>query len=150
MNQSEAFSWRGDPDVPPFPDEYPLIVFDGRCVLCSANAHFVLRRDHRAKFRLTDAQSSLGLALYRHFGLRSDEEGTMIVLRDGRLLTHSDAAIAIADVLGWPWRAAAIARLVPSGLRNSLYRWVARNRFRWFGRRETCWLAPPEMLGRIL
>ena len=96
--QRRAFSWRGDPDVPSFPDDHPLIGFDGTCVLCSANAHFVLRRDHRRTFRLTHAQSALGLALYRHFGLRSDEQGTMILLRDGQLFTHSDAVIAIAQL----------------------------------------------------
>jgi predicted DCC family thiol-disulfide oxidoreductase YuxK len=144
--QRRAFSWRDDRDVPSFPDDHPLIVFDGTCVLCSANAHFVLRRDRRRIFRLTHAQSALGLALYRHLGLRSDERGTMIALRDGQLLTHSDAAIAIADGLGWPWRAARLASLAPRPLRDLVYRWIARNRYRWFGRRETCWL-PPSGLG---
>jgi predicted DCC family thiol-disulfide oxidoreductase YuxK len=150
VTQNRAYSWRGDPAVPSFPDDHPLIVFDGQCVLCSANAHFVLRRDRRRVFRLTHAQSALGLALYRHFGLHSDEHGTMLVIRDGRLLTHSDAAIAIGEGLGWPWRAAQVATLVPRPLRNLLYRWIARNRFRWFGRRETCWLPAPELRDRIL
>jgi predicted DCC family thiol-disulfide oxidoreductase YuxK len=150
MTEGRAYSWRGDPEVPDFADDYPLIVFDGECVLCSANAHFVLRHDRRRRFRLTHAQSPLGLALYRHFGLRSDEQGTMLVIRDGRLLTHSDAAIAIADGLGWPWRAARLATLVPRFARNVVYRWIARNRFRWFGRRETCWLPAPQLRDRIL
>jgi predicted DCC family thiol-disulfide oxidoreductase YuxK len=144
------FSWRADPDVPAFPDRHPLIVFDGECVLCSANARFVLRRDRRRRFRLTTAQSPLGAALYRHFGLRADEEGTILVLRDGRLLTDSEAVIAIPAGLGWPWRAAAALRIVPRPLRDALYRLVARNRFRWFGRRDTCWVPAPADAGRIL
>jgi predicted DCC family thiol-disulfide oxidoreductase YuxK len=134
------YSWRTDPGVPRFDDGHKLIVFDGECVLCSANARFVLRRDRRRSFRLTTAQSPLGAALYRHFGLRADEEGTILVLDRGRLLTGSDAVIAIPAGLGWPWRAAAALSLVPRALRDPVYRWVARNRLRWFGRRETCWV----------
>ncbi|HEX8571638.1 MAG TPA: DCC1-like thiol-disulfide oxidoreductase family protein [Allosphingosinicella sp.] len=144
------YSWRSDPDVPRFDDEHPLIVFDGECVLCSANAQFVLRRDRSRRFRLTVAQGPLGAALYRHFGLRADEEGTFLVLQGGRLLTDSDAAIAIPSGLGWPWRAAAAFRLVPRALRDRAYRWIARNRFRWFGRRESCWAPEPADSGRIL
>jgi predicted DCC family thiol-disulfide oxidoreductase YuxK len=146
----ELFSWRDDPEVPAFADDHPLIVFDGDCVLCSANARFVLRNDRRRRFRLTTAQSPLGAALYRHFGLRSDEEGTILVLEGGRLLTDSDAAIAIPAGLGWPWRIAAAARILPRPLRDSLYAWVARNRLRWFGRRETCWVPAPADSDRIL
>lgn len=149
MDQA-AFSWRADPDVPAFADEHPLIVFDGECMLCSANARFVLRHDRRRRFRLTTAQSPLGRALYRHFRLRSDEEGTIIVLDRGRLFTDSDAALAIPAALGWPWRLAAGLGIVPRPLRDRLYRWVARNRFRWFGRRETCWLPAPADSDRIL
>ena len=136
--------------MPAFADEHPLIVFDGQCVMCSANARFVLRHDRHRRFRLTTAQGPLGAALYRHFGLRSDEEGTFLVVEDGLLLTDSDAALAIPAGLGWPWRLAAAARIVPRPLRDSLYRWVARNRFRWFGRREACWVPAPADRDRIL
>jgi predicted DCC family thiol-disulfide oxidoreductase YuxK len=146
----EPYSWRSDPDVPAFPDQYPLVVFDGECVLCSANARFVLGRDRRRRFRLTTAQGPLGAALYRHFGLPSDEEGTILVIDRGRLLTDSDAALAIPAGLGWPWRIAAAARIVPRPLRDRAYRMIARNRFRWFGRRETCWLPAPADSDRIL
>ena len=146
----EPFSWRNDPDVPAFPDAHPLIVFDGNCVMCSANARFVLRHDRRRRFRLTTAQSPLGASLYRHFGLRADEEGTILVLDGGRLLTDSEAVIAIPAGLGWPWRIAAGARIVPRSLRDRLYRRLARNRFRWFGRRDTCWVPAPADSDRIL
>ncbi|HYJ82783.1 MAG TPA: DCC1-like thiol-disulfide oxidoreductase family protein, partial [Allosphingosinicella sp.] len=99
---AEPYSWRSDAAVPAFADSLPLIVFDGECVLCSAGAHFVLRHDRSRHFRLTIAQGPLGAALYRHFGLRADEEGTILLLDGGRLLTDSDAALAIAAGLGWP------------------------------------------------
>jgi predicted DCC family thiol-disulfide oxidoreductase YuxK len=126
----------------------PLIVFDGLCVLCSANARFVLRHDRRRHFRLTTAQGSLGAALYVNLGL--DPDATMLVIEDGRALTESDSFIAIARGLGWPWRAAAAAKILPKGVRDRFYRLIARNRFRLFGRRETCWVPAPGDAERIL
>lgn len=150
MNEAEAYSWREDPEVPGFPDQHPLIVFDGECVLCSANACFVLRWDKGGQFRLTTAQGQLGQALYRHFGLAGSDYQTMLVLDGGRLYTQSDAALRIARGLGWPWRGAGALRLVPRPVRDALYRLVARNRFRLFGRRETCWVASPAERERVL
>lgn len=150
MASRPPFSWRSDPAVPCFPDDRPLIVFDGACVLCSASAQFVLKHDRAKRFRLTTAQGPVGSGLYRHFGLRDDEEGTMILLDGARLHTEAAAAIAIAHGLGWPWRAAALARLIPAPVRDRVYRAVARNRFKWFGRRETCWLPSPADVDRVL
>jgi predicted DCC family thiol-disulfide oxidoreductase YuxK len=133
------------------PENLPLIVFDGMCVLCSANARFVLRHDRERRFRLTTAQGPLGAALYRRFDLATDDYETMIVIdENGRLHTESDGAIAIFSRLGWPWRAAAAARIVPKRLRDPLYRLVARNRYRLFGRREACWVPSPDEADRIL
>lgn len=126
----------------------PLIVFDGQCVLCSANARFVLRHDHRRRFRLTTGQSEMGRLVQLHFG--TDAERTIIVVENGRALVRSDAIVAIARGLGWPWRAAAIFGLAPRCLRDPFYDLIARNRYRWFGRRETCWLPDPADADRIL
>ena len=147
---ARPYSWRDDPGVPHFPDEDTLVVFDGECVLCSANARFVLDHDRRLRFRVAAAQSPLGEALYRHLGYPQGDYETLLVLEQGRLLVESDGAIAIAVGLGWPWRAAAAARLVPRSLRNRFYRLVARNRFRLFGRRRTCWVPAPEHRDRML
>jgi salicylate hydroxylase len=144
------FSWRTDAAVPPFADDKPLIVFDGECVLCSGGAQFVLRHDRARRFRLTTAQGPLGRALYRHFGLRDDEEGTMLLLSEGRLLTESSAILAIAQGLGGPWRAAALVAALPRGLRDRVYRFVARRRLRWFGRRDTCWMPSAADADRLL
>ena len=130
--------------------EPALIVFDGECVLCSRTAQFVLKRDRRRRFRLTTAQGATGQALYRQLGLSTARFETMLVVKDGRALTESDAALAIAAGLGWPWRAAAAARILPRHLRDAAYRLVARNRYRWFGRRETCWAPTADVRDRIL
>jgi predicted DCC family thiol-disulfide oxidoreductase YuxK len=127
-----------------------IVVFDALCPLCSANARFILKRDRARRFRLASVQSDVGRALYTRFGLDADDPDTMLVVHGDRLYRDSDAVLAIARALGAPWSAAAAARLVPRALRDAAYRWVARNRYRLFGRRETCWLPAPEYRDRLL
>lgn len=128
----------------------PLIVFDGECVLCSGSARFVLRRDRARRFLLTTAQDGAGQALYGALGLPRREFESMLVVEDGVVLSDSDAVLAVAAGLGWPWRLAGLARLVPAPLRDAAYRLVARNRYRWFGRRESCWRPDPADADRVL
>jgi predicted DCC family thiol-disulfide oxidoreductase YuxK len=129
---------------------HPVIVFDGECVLCSANAQFVLRHDRAGHFRLASMQSEAGAALYRRFGIDPADPETMIVVEGGRALRDSDAVLAVWRGLGWPWKAAGVFAAVPRALRDPLYRWVARNRYRLFGRRETCWMPSADQRERIL
>lgn len=128
----------------------PIIVFDAMCVLCSANAQFVLRFDKRGHFLLASMQGEVGTALYRQYGIDPANPETLIVVDGDRLLRDSDAVLAIHAGLGWPWRALAAFRLVPRALRDPIYRWVARNRYRLFGRRESCWAPSPEQRARVL
>ena len=128
----------------------PVIVFDGDCVMCSGSAQFVLRHDRRGRFRLATAQGDAGRTLYRELGLRADEEGTILLVEDGRVATESDAVVGIAAGLGWPFRAALLARLVPAAWRDAAYRFVARRRYAWFGRREACWNPEPGQAERVL
>jgi predicted DCC family thiol-disulfide oxidoreductase YuxK len=128
----------------------PIIVFDAECVLCSANAQFVLRHDRKARFLLASMQGEAGAALYRRFGIDPADPDTMIVVEGERVLRDSDAVLAVWRGLGWPWRAAGVFALVPRGLRDGAYRWVARNRYRLFGRREVCWVPDARWRERIL
>ena len=128
----------------------PIILFDAQCVLCSANARFVLRFDRAARFRLAAMQGDVGAELFRRNGLDPADPETILVIDGDRVWRNSDAVIAIYAGLGWPWRVALLARIVPHGMRDALYRWVARNRYRLFGRRDTCWLPRPEFADRLL
>jgi predicted DCC family thiol-disulfide oxidoreductase YuxK len=131
-------------------DQGPIIVFDAMCVLCSANAQFVLRHDHIGRFRLASMQGDTGTALYHRCGMDPADPDSMIVVDGAKMLRDSDAVLGIYAGLGWPWKALSLLRLVPRTLRNPAYRWLARNRYRIFGKRETCWLPTPEQAGRIL
>ena len=130
--------------------EGPIIVFDALCVLCSANARFVLRHDRARRFRLASMQGATGAALYHAHGIDPADPETLILVERGRVLRDSDAVLAIYAGCGWPWRAAAALRWLPRALRDPAYRWVARNRYRLFGRRESCWLPSPQDRGRVL
>ena len=145
-----AYSYRTDAGVPGFPDDRPIIVFDGYCALCSGWARFVLRQDRTARYRLLPAQTPLGRALYRHYGLDPENYETNILLEDGRAWFKSEGSIRMAQGLAPPWSAASALRLIPAGLRDQLYGLVARNRLRWFGRRQVCYLADPAHAGRFL
>lgn len=131
--------------------EGPIVVFDGRCPLCSANARFILRHDRARRFRLAAMQGEAGQALFRRFGIDPADPETLILVEGQHAWRDSDAILAIWSGLGGAWRvAAALGRLVPGFLRNALYRWVARNRYRLFGRRETCRLPSDPDHERLL
>jgi predicted DCC family thiol-disulfide oxidoreductase YuxK len=149
MLQRAPYEYRDDLAVSRFADDRPIIVFDGECVLCSTFARFILRTDRVERFRLLAAQSALGTELYRHFGLRTDSYETYLLLEDGSAFLKSDATIRIFAGLGFPWRLATVARIVPRPLRDALYDFVARNRYRWFGQR-TCVVNDASWRGRLL
>ncbi|MCO5139362.1 MULTISPECIES: thiol-disulfide oxidoreductase DCC family protein [unclassified Shinella] len=128
----------------------PIIVFDAECILCSANAQFVLRHDRARRFRLASMQNAVGAALYRRFGIDPADPESMIVVDGDRLLKDSDAVLAIYAGLGWPWKALSALRFIPRFLRDPAYRWLARNRYRVFGRRDACWIPAPEDADRVL
>lgn len=135
---------------PPPSPEHPVILFDAECVLCSANARFILANDRRRRYRLASMQGAVGAALFRAHGIDPTDPETLILAEGERARRNSDAVLAIWSGLGWPWRASAVLRLVPRPLRDSVYRLVARNRYRWFGRRTTCWLPDPADRDRVL
>ena len=129
---------------------HPVLIFDGDCVLCSANARFVLQHDKRGLFRLAAMQGEAGAALMRDAGVGAANPDTIILLDGARVRRESDAVIAIFERLGWPWRMAGAARLIPAPIRDAAYRWIARNRYRLFGRKDQCFVPRKEWEDRVL
>jgi predicted DCC family thiol-disulfide oxidoreductase YuxK len=144
------YGYRRDPAVPSFPDDRPVIIFDGMCVFCSGFAHFIIRRDRHRRFRFLAAQTPTGEALYRHFGLDPVAFNTNILLQDGSAWLFSEGSIRIFEQLGFPWRLMSAARLIPRPVRDRLYDFVARNRLRWFGVRTSCFLPDPAEADRFI
>jgi predicted DCC family thiol-disulfide oxidoreductase YuxK len=150
VTMREAYSYRQDPNVPAFPDDRPVIVFDGYCALCSGWARFVLRQDRIARYRLLAAQSPLGHALYVHYGLDPKNYETNILLADGVAWFKSEGSIKMFQGLGFPWSLVAVFRILPLRVRDVLYEFIARNRLRFFGRRNTCYMPTTNYQDRFL
>jgi predicted DCC family thiol-disulfide oxidoreductase YuxK len=150
VSSLDAFSYRNDPNVAAFPDDHPIIIYDGKCRLCSGFVRFVLRHDRGDHFRFIAAQSPLGEALYRHYDLRPVDFETNILLERGRPWLKSESSLRIFEQLGFPWSLASLGRILPLALRDKLYEIIARNRLKWFGVREVCFLHDPGQEHRFL
>jgi predicted DCC family thiol-disulfide oxidoreductase YuxK len=130
-----------------------IILFDGVCNLCSGVVRFVIARDPHAHFRFAALQSDAARRACAEVGATPPvavDPDTIIVVVNGRALERSDAALAIAARLPFPWPLLGIFRVLPRGVRDWLYRLVARNRYRWFGKSDTCMMPTPELRARFL
>ena len=145
---AQAYSYRGDPTVPPFDDSRALFVFDGVCVLCSGGASRVMHFDTRSKVNFTPMQGPLGQALYRHY--RVDPDESYLLIANGRAFTASRGYLKLCAIMGGSWHLLRIGRLIPQGWRDAVCAAIARNRYRWFGRTAYCARLTPEQRTRLL
>ena len=132
-----------------------LVLYDGVCGLCNSLVPFVLSRDTAGDFDFASLQSSTGQKWLRRFDKSTDEFDTMLVVEDYRgaaphMLTKARAALFIAKRLGLPWRLTAAAAILPNVLLNPIYDFIARRRYRWFGRSDACMLPSPEHRARVI
>jgi predicted DCC family thiol-disulfide oxidoreductase YuxK len=120
-----------------------VVVFDGLCNLCSGGARWLERHQSEPPFRLVPMQSDLGRALLSQRGYDPDDPLTFLVLDGSQCLTQSDAWIHLVAAAGGWRRLVKATRVIPRTWRDSVYRLIARNRYGWFGRRQTCYLPQP-------
>jgi predicted DCC family thiol-disulfide oxidoreductase YuxK len=132
------------------PSAEPVIVFDGVCALCSRWVRFLLRFDTRGRYRFAAMQGAQGRALLQAHGLDPEDPTSFLLLDAGRAWTDTDAIIRVLTGLGGAWRLLGVLRWVPRRLRDPAYRALARNRYRWFGRHDTCFLPTPAQAARFL
>ena len=123
-------------------------MFDGFCVLCNGWVRFLLRRD-RGRYRFASMQSESGKALLSAHGLDAENPSSFLLVEEGRAWTDTDAIRRVLSGLGGAWRIAAVIGLVPRFLRDTLYRMIARNRYRWFGT-TACTVPDETQRGRFL
>lgn len=127
-----------------------IIVFDGVCALCNGWVDFLLARDRAQRYRFAAMQSAAGRRLLATHGLDPDDPASFLLLEGRGAHTETDAIARVLSGLGGVWRLAALGRLLPRGLRDRLYRLVARNRYGLFGRREACRMPDPAQQHRFI
>lgn len=132
-----------------------LVLYDGVCGFCSHLVQFLLEHDRRAIFDFGALQGTTARSLVAKWGGNPDALTTFYVCANyrtasARVLSRSDAALFIAQELGWPWKAVSGARLMPKVLRDAVYDLVARTRYRLFGRLDRCLVPGPEVRGRFI
>lgn len=129
------------------PDNHGVIIFDGYCVLCSATVAFLSRIDRRKKFLYTifDSQTYKNLSLE----LTTDSD-SIVLLMDSGVYLQSEAVLKIVKELGLPWSLLAVAKHIPFKIRENLYRWIAKHRYKIFGRKDSCGIPEANVRNRLL
>lgn len=130
--------------------EPSIILFDGHCSLCHGAVGFIVRRDRRGRFRFAPLQSNIGRDLLARAGHTVAGLDTMILLEGGCMYQQSTAALRVARRLDGCWPLLYVLIIIPRPLRDLVYRWIARNRYAWFGRMEHCLLPTPDVRERFL
>jgi predicted DCC family thiol-disulfide oxidoreductase YuxK len=147
---ADAYSYRRNPAVPAFPDDKPLIVYDGVCVLCSTAMRIIAQRDRHARFRYASAQSPLGQALFRHYRFDPGSFETVLLLEDGRAYGKLDMARRVAAEIGGIYQMFGLFAVLPGALQDWCYDRIAKNRYRLFGRSDVCILPDPSWRARVI
>ena len=127
-----------------------IVVFDGVCKFCSGWVQFIIARDPSGLFHFAPMQSKTGRSLLERFCVDPDDVTTFVFIKEGKAYVRSEAALQIAREFAWPWQFLRIARVVPAPIRDALYNWVARNRYRWFGKTDTCMVPSADIKARFL
>ena len=127
----------------------PILLFDGICNLCNDSVKFIIRRDKRGTIRFASLQSDVGQTLLDRHQLTSNLNSIVLIDRD-RAYTHSTALLRVCRYMDGIWPFFTVLRIVPPPLRDLVYNFIARNRYRWFGKQTTCMIPTAEMRSRFL
>src|SRR5690349_7490805 len=128
-----------------------IVLFDGVCNLCNASVQFVIKHDPEAAFNFAAIQSKAGQALMHQYHIDTPATPeSLVLIENGKAYQYSTAALRIARKLKTWHRLLYAFIIVPAFFRNAVYRFIARNRYRWWGRQESCWLPTPELKKRFL
>lgn len=129
--------------------DQPVIFFDGVCNLCNAAVQFVIRHDQQGKFKFTPLQAEYAKV---HLIGQIDEKklNTILLLEKGKLYSKSSAALRVARQLNGLLPLLSVFLIVPKFIRDWVYDLISKNRYKWWGKRESCWVPTPELKSRFL
>ena len=130
-------------------EENPIIFYDGVCNLCDGFVQFVIRNDPQGKIKFCALQDEQAVGIRKEVQIE-DNIDTVVGLHNGKIYTHSDVLFLVARQLGGFWLIITPLQYLPKGFRNFIYRWVARHRYNWFGKQETCIIPSSDIQARFL
>ena len=130
--------------------EKAVVLFDGVCNFCVGSVQFIYKRDPKGRFRFASLQSEAGQALLREHRLPADDFDSMVLIEGDRVHLRSSAALQVARGLKAPWSLLGIFLVIPRPVRDLAYRLIAGNRYRLFGKRESCMVPTPDFQARFL
>lgn len=137
-------------DISQIPKDKIILLFDGVCNLCDGLVQYVIKHDKKDIFRFDSLQSENGMAILKHLGVDPEKMDSMVVYVPGKAYyVQSDAALEIGKHVGWKIPAV-LAQVFPKSLRDAVYRYVARNRYKWYGKKDQCMLPTPEIRAKFL
>ncbi|MFJ7726253.1 thiol-disulfide oxidoreductase DCC family protein [Neobacillus sp. NPDC097160] len=126
-----------------------IILYDGICNLCNSSVQFILKRDPAGKFKFASLQGETGQRLLKEHGIGLDLN-SFILIENGKIYRKSSAALRVCKQLKGPWKMATVFFIIPCFLRDRLYDILANNRYKWFGKNESCMLPSPKWKNRFL
>lgn len=132
------------------PGASSIILFDGVCNLCAWSVRFIIERDAGKRFQFASLQSSTGQRLLTDHGIGCDRMDSFVLIEDERAYMESSAALRVVRHLGGLWPSLYIGIILPRFIRDPLYRLIAKNRYRWFGKQESCLVPTPELKSRFI
>lgn len=127
-----------------------IILFDGVCNLCNYFVQFVIKRDKNNIFKFSSLQSEFGQNLLRKFEKVNSEPDTVVLYKEEKMFTESTAAIKILSQLGFGYKFFFVFLIIPKFIRDAFYRFVADNRYRWFGKRDSCMVPTEELKNKFI
>lgn len=131
-------------------DKYEVILFDGVCNLCNNSVDFVIQRDKKNRFKFGALQDPSTKKLLKDYLINSEYLDSLVLISGDQVYYKSSAALQIAKNLGGFWSAWYGLKIVPKFIRDPIYDWIAANRYKWFGKKETCRLPSPEEKEKFL
>ncbi|CAH8282095.1 putative DCC family thiol-disulfide oxidoreductase YuxK [Mariniflexile fucanivorans] len=133
------------------PNHKKLILFDGICNLCNASVQYIIKHDKNNVFLFAALQSNTGLEIIKKFNIdTSKTDSILLYTPEKELVSKSTAALKIARHLRFPINTLSIFIIVPPFIRNFVYDYIAKNRYKWFGKKESCWIPTPELKSKFL
>ncbi len=128
----------------------PVLLFDGVCNLCNGFVQFVIKNDKKSKFKFASLQSNVGQEYLTHFGLATEQFESFVYIKDNKYYQKSTAALTLLKDMGGFWTIFYVLMLIPKFIRNFFYNWIARNRYKIFGKSPSCWIPTAALKSRFL